>query len=277
MLNFLLQLTYTINETLDTVSNHENRLISLERCCYFMEVEPEKGYKGLKILESAMRKRADINLNRSNFSWPSTGDLKIENLFIRYRRDLPYVIKGINLDIKQGTKIGIVGRTGAGKTTLISAIYRNFDEYGGKVTFSGKEISSVDLKVLRNSMTIIPQDPYLFEDSVRNNLDPIHDFEDDKVQKILEEVGLWEKFEKLDGLESKIDKGGSNLSQGEKQLVCLARALLFDKKLVLMDEATANIDSQTEAKIQELVEKKFTNSTILMIAHRLNTILNCDK
>ena len=249
MLNFLLQLTYSINQTLDTVSNHENRLISLERCCYFMEVEPEEGYKGLKILENAMRKGKNINVDTGKLNWPTNGNLKIDGLSIRYREDLPYVIKNLSLDIKQGTKVGIVGRTGAGKTTLITAIYRNFDNYKGTVTISGKEISSVDLKVLRNTMTIIPQDPYLFENSLRNNLDPMHKFEEDEIQKILEDVGLWAKFEKLQGIESQIEKGGSNLSQGEKQLVCLARALLFKNKLVLMDEATANIDSQTEAKI----------------------------
>lgn len=205
MLNFLLQLTYSINQTLDTVSNHENRLISLERCCYFMEVEPEQGYKGLSILENAMRKGKNIDIDTSKLKWPHNGNLKIENLNIRYRKDLPYVIKNLSLDIKQGTKVGIVGRTGAGKTTLISAIYRNFDEYDGKVTISDKEISSVDLKVLRNTMTIIPQDPYLFEDTLRNNLDPMHKFSTEKIEAILEDVGLWPKFEKLEGIESKIE------------------------------------------------------------------------
>lgn len=214
-----------------------------------MDVQPEEGYKGLHILENAMRKGKNINIDTSKLKWPHNGDLKIENLSVRYRKDLPFVIKNLSLDIKQGTKVGIVGRTGAGKTTLISALYRNFDEYEGSVIVSGKEISSVDLKVLRNTMTIIPQDPYLFEDSLRNNLDPMNKFDEEHIKTILKDIGLWEKFEKLEGVESQVEKGGSNLSQGEKQLVCLARALLYQKKLVLMDEATANIDSQTEAKI----------------------------
>ena len=134
--------------------------------------------------------------------WPKTGDLFISDLSIRYRKDLPWVIKKLTLDIKQGTKVGIVGRTGAGKTTLISAIYRNFDEYEGRIVISGKEISSVDLKILRNTMTIIPQDPYLFEDTLKNNLDPTNKFDQQKIELILEEVGLWPKFSKLQGIET---------------------------------------------------------------------------
>lgn len=277
MLNFLLQLTFYINQILDTVSNHENRLVSLERCTYFMNIKAEEGYRGLNILEKALRAKKSIGIDMKKLSWPQNGDLEIKNLSIRYRKDLDYVVKNLSLSIKSGTKIGIVGRTGAGKTTLISSIYRTFDDYLGDIIFNGKEIRDLDLKVLRNGMTIIPQDPYLFADTVRNNMDPMKQFEDVEIIEILKDVGLWNKFEKMEGITTKIEKGGSNLSQGEKQLVCLARALLFDNKLVLMDEATANIDSQTEAIIQELIKEKFKNSTILMIAHRLNTILHCDK
>ncbi len=156
MLNYLLQMTYSINEVLDTISNHENRLVNFERCSYFMEVQSEEGYKGLPQLEKVMRAGKDVKFDMTKMKWPQNGNLKIENLSVKYRQDLPYVLKNINLDIKQGTKVGIVGRTGAGKTTLISSIYRNFDEYSGKVLFSGKEISDLDLKILRNSMTIIP-------------------------------------------------------------------------------------------------------------------------
>lgn len=277
MLNFLLELTNNINLLLDYVSNHENMLVSLERCTYFMNVRPEEGYKGLDILEKAMRNGKKVRLDRKKLNWPKNGNLVIRDLCIKYRKDLPYVVKNLSLDIKSGTKVGIVGRTGAGKTTLISSIYRTFDQYLGQIVLDGKEIREIDLKLLRNSMTIIPQDPYLFEDTLRNNLDPMRQFEDDKIVEIIQDVGLWGKFNKLDGIKTFIEKGGNNLSQGEKQLVCLARALLFENKLVLMDEATANIDTQTEVMIQGLVKEKFKDSTILMIAHRLNTILHCDK
>ena len=255
----------------------ETQLISLERCCYFMEVKPEEGYRGLDILESALRRKKDVKLDLKKLVWPSRGKLEIKKLYVKYRQNLPNVLKNINLTIKPGTKVGIVGRTGAGKSTLISALYRTFDEYRGEIKIDGKEIRTIDLKVLRNTMTIIPQDPYLFNDTVRNNMDPTHQFEEEAIKDILKEVKLWDKFAKLNGLDSQIESGGSNLSQGEKQLVCLARALLFKNKVVLMDEATANIDTQTEAIIQRLVKERFNNSTILMIAHRLNTILHCDK
>ena len=277
MLNFILQMTSDVNSLLFTYSGHENKLISLERCTYFMTVNPEEGYKGLNLLEAALRRGRDVKMFSKNLAWPKTGNLKIKKLSIKYRADLPYVIKKLTLNIKSGTKVGIVGRTGAGKTTLISAIYRTFDEYKGEILFDGKEIRDVDLKILRFAMTIIPQDPYLFEDTLRNNLDPLGQFEDAKMRGILQEVGLWRKFDVLKGLDTGLEKGGDNLSQGEKQLVCLARALLNQNKLVLMDEATANIDPQTEAKIQELIKSRFGDSTILMIAHRLNTILHCDK
>ena len=277
MLNFILQMTSDVNSLLFTYSGHENKLISLERCTYFMTVKAEEGYKGLDLLENALRKGREIKLFSHKLAWPKTGDLHIKRLSIRYRVGLPYVIKKLTLKIKSGTKVGIVGRTGAGKTTLISSIYRTFDDYKGEILFCGKEIRDIDLKILRSAMTIIPQDPYLFEDSLRNNLDPLGQFEDFKITEILQEVGLWKKFDRLKGLDTGLEKGGDNLSQGEKQLVCLARALLNKNRLVLMDEATANIDPQTEAKIQELIKSRFGDSTILMIAHRLNTILHCDK
>jgi len=277
MLNYLLQMTSTIRSLLSSYSRMETQLVSLERCCYFMEVKPEEGYRGLELLESALRRKKEVTIDTKKLSWPTRGKLEIKKLYVKYRKNLPNVLKSIQLTIKPGTKVGIVGRTGAGKSTLISAIYRNFDEYRGEIKIDGREIRDVDLKVLRNTMTIIPQDPYLFADTLRNNMDPTHKFDEEKIKDILKDVNLWDKFSQLNGLESKIDSGGSNLSQGEKQLVCLARAMLFNNKIVLMDEATANIDTQTEAIIQRLIKERFNESTILMIAHRLNTILHCDK
>ena len=276
MLNFLLMTTENVNELLKNYSDYENKLISLERCCTLMEVTAEAGYKNLDNLEVALRNNERIEGSKEK-NWPKKAKIVIKNLSIKYRPSLPYVIRKLALRVRSGSKVGIVGRTGAGKTTLISSLYRTFDDYKGQIIIDGVEIRDLDLKVLRQAMTIIPQDPYLFEDTLRNNIDPMGEFSDEEIEAILTDVDLWRKFLELEGLYTKIEKEGGNLSQGEKQLVCMARALLFKKKLVLMDEATSNIDVKTEQIIQKLIKERFADSTVLVIAHRLNTILHCDK
>ena len=208
--------------------------------------------------------------------WPSSGDISIKGLKVKYRPGLPEVLKGLTLTIKHGTKVGIVGRTGAGKSTLLSCLYRHFEEYSGEVVIDGRELRDIDLKELRSNITIIPQDPYIFQDSVKVNLDPMGHRTDTELENILKEINLWEKFRSKGGLDAQIEKGGSDLSQGEKQLLCLARALLHRNKVVLIDEATANIDANSEVIIQKLLEEKFKDCTMLMIAHRLNTVMKCD-
>ena len=252
-------------------------MISLERCIYFINVEPESGYHKLDVLEKKLRKNKKIKTRKVNKEWPSQGSYSIQNLKIKYREDLDYVIKDLSLEIPACTKVGIVGRTGAGKTTFLSALYRNFGSYEGKIMLDGKDISKIDLKELRFNMTIIPQDAHLLADTVHNNLDPTRVKSEQDAINVLKDVDLWEKLEGEGGLGFMIDKNGQNLSQGEKQLFCLARAMLRRSKVILMDEATANIDSVTEKKIQNILTEKFTECTIIMIAHRLNTILHCDK
>lgn len=276
LIRYLLFTMSDIDNLLDSAADFENRSISLERCLYFVGVEPEIGYKTLPVMEEKMRHGYNIRIGKQN-DWPSDGEIVVRDLRVRYRSDLPEVLKGINLTVPHGCKVGIVGRTGAGKTTLISTLYRNFDDYQGSITFSGRELRDIDLKALRTNITIIPQDPYIFQATLRENLDPIESCLDHEIEDILKEVRLWDKFAKEKGLKSEIEQGGANLSQGEKQLLCLARALLLKNKLVIMDEATANIDSQTEQIIQRLLKEKFTDCTLFMIAHRLNTVLGCDK
>jgi ATP-binding cassette subfamily C (CFTR/MRP) protein 2 len=276
LIRYLLFTISDVDNLLDTAASFENRIISLERCLYFVGVEPEVGYRSLDKLESKMRDGYSAQVVKSKY-WPTGGDISIKDLRVKYRPDLPDVLKGISLHVEHGTKVGIVGRTGAGKTTFINTLFRNFDDYEGEIIFSGRELREIDLKVLRSNMTIIPQDPYIFQSTLRVNLDPLKERSDEEIVSLLKEVRLWDKFAKDKELESEIEQGGSNLSQGEKQLLCLARALLNHNKLIIMDEATANIDSQTEVVIQELLKEKFVDCTIFMIAHRLNTILHCDK
>ncbi len=275
LMRYMLVIMSDIQEFLNVTANQENRLISFERCSFFANISPEKGYRNLDVLEDRMFKGLEPIYPKGD--WPRTGDVEVQNLKIRYRTGLPLVIKGITLKFESGTKIGIVGRTGAGKTTFLSALYRHFDDYEGDIFIDGMEVRDIDLKVLRSGITVIPQDPYLFQDTVRNNLDPLGRKTDIEIESILRDIDLWSKFEKDGGLQAQIDQSGSNLSQGQKQLLCLSRALLYRNKVILMDEATANIDSQSELIIQNLLKIRFKDCTIFMIAHRLNTILHCDK
>lgn len=275
LMRYLILLLTDVSEFMDEYSKTENRFVSFERCIFFANLAPEAGYKNLDALEAKLRHSSRPPSVKSDV-WPSSGKLVIKNLKVKYRPNLNYVLKGISLKIPHGSKVGIVGRTGAGKSTLISCLYCHFDFYEGSIMYDGQEVSQTDLKKLRANITIIPQEPYIFHDTIRNNLDPLKKATDEEVVSMLKEVELWAKLDNELGLEGLIEQGGSNLSQGEKQLLCLARALLQKNKLVLMDEATANIDSQNEQIIQRLLKEKFEDCTVLMIAHRLNTIMDCE-
>ncbi len=283
LLIYMISITDDLKRFLTNVSKMESRFISFERCHFFMNIPAEQGYKHLAQHKRAYRKMIQNNSKSKDLdlipmlpNWPSVGKIEFENYSVKYRPDLDYVLKNITFSIAGGSKLGILGRTGAGKSTLISSIFRYFGQFEGDILIDGMPIRNVDLQVLRKSMTIIPQDPILFNATLKKNLDPAGTHDDNKIIEVLEEVNLLEKF-KDKGINTMIEAGGSNLSQGEKQLLCFARALLENNKIILMDEATANIDRNTENTIQTLVKQKFNNATILMIAHKLNTIMICDK
>jgi len=295
----ILTITDNVQSMLNSTARWEANFVAWERCCKYMDVEPEVGYNDMAQTEYRHKnglpicpewKEKQIQQLEEDFDdneqiqpaqskeWPRSGTLQFENYSVRYRPDLDPVLKNLSVTIESGQKVGIVGRTGAGKTTLISSIYRSFQEYEGEIRFDGREISSMDLKTLRRNITVIPQDPHLFNDTIRANLDPLNQYSSSQIVKILKDFEIWEKFqEKNQGLEYMIENEGQNLSQGEKQLLCMARALLNQNKLILLDEATANIDVITEVKIQNAIENFFKDSTVIIVAHRLNTIMNCDK
>lgn len=280
LLRYLQSTITDIDDFVDSVADIESKALCFEKCLQFAEVEPESGYRHLEEYEEHMRLGHEVRLKKEEDPrrvWPKTGKVDIVSLMVKYRSDLPYVIDDISLSVSHGQKIGIVGRTGSGKTTFISALYRNFEEYEGRIYIDGVELRNIDLIRLRSSMTIIPQDPYIFQDTLKNNLDPLGEHTKNDINEILKEVGLYEKFLEKDGLDTEIEPSGCNLSQGERQLLCLARALLEKKKIVILDEATANIDPETEAVIQKLLVEKFADCTMFVIAHRLNTIFHCDK
>ena len=267
----------TGNWFLRDVGDLEKQLYEVNKEMAIQEIPAENGYKNLEELKKELSEGTfDLKKAIERETWKNDGKIEIDNLKVKYLPSLDYVLRGLTVTVRTGESVGIVGRTGAGKSTLFKALAGTFEDYKGSIKIGGVELKDIELKSLRRSISIVPQDPYLFNDKIKANVDPTGVQSDERIIEILKDVQLWEKFEKDGGLDFKLDKGGKNLSQGERQLVSLARTLLLDNMIVLMDEATASIDSKTEMAIQEVIKKNFKDKTLIMIAHRLNTILDCD-
>ncbi|KAG5397382.1 hypothetical protein IGI04_019196 [Brassica rapa subsp. trilocularis] len=242
----------------------ENKMVSVERIKQFTDIPAEAEWESKE------------NLPPSN--WPFHGNVHLEDLKVRYRPNTPLVLKGITLDIKGGEKVGVVGRTGSGKSTLIQVLFRLVEPSGGRIIIDGIDICNLGLHDLRSRFGIIPQEPVLFEGTVRSNIDPTDQYSDEEIWKSLERCQLKDvvatKPEKLDSL---VVDSGENWSVGQRQLLCLGRVMLKRSRLLFLDEATASVDSQTDAVIQKIIREDFESCTIVSIAHRIPTVMDCDR
>ncbi|KAE9611527.1 hypothetical protein Lal_00011930 [Lupinus albus] len=242
----------------------ENKMVSVERIKQFTNIPSESAWK--------------IEGRSPPSNWPGHGNVDIKDLQVRYRPNTPLVLKGITLSISGGEKIGVVGRTGSGKSTLIQVFFRLVEPTGGKIIIDGIDISVLGLHDLRSRFGIIPQEPVLFEGTVRSNIDPTGQYTEEEIWRSLDRCQLKgvvaAKAEKLDAL---VVDNGDNWSVGQRQLLCLGRVMLKQSGLLFMDEATASVDSQTDAVIQKIIREDFASRTIISIAHRIPTVMDCNR
>ena len=261
MFTYSVMLLENLAYTFSMFADMETSMISMERCYNYTKLESEKYFN----LES------DKNL----INWPSEGKIKFENYSVKYRNNTEIVLKNLNFEIFPKEKIGICGRTGSGKSTICLCLFRIIESLIGKIYIDDIDISKIGLNLLRKNLTLIPQDPVIIEGSLKFNIDPFNNYDNNKIIEILKDIGFNYNENDDNILNKRIND--NNLSVGEKQLICITRAILRKTKIIIMDEATSNIDIKTEEKIQQIFNKYFIDCTVITIAHRIKTIINYNK
>jgi ATP-binding cassette, subfamily C (CFTR/MRP), member 1 len=284
VLSYILSIVQMLTFTIRQLAEVENNFNSAERLHYYAtNIEQEAPLKLMPVADS----------------WPEKGEITFENVKMRYREGLPLVLHELNLHIAAGERIGVVGRTGAGKSSVMTTLFRMVELSGGKITIDGVDISKVGLQDLRSRLSIIPQDPTLFRGTIRTNLDPFEEHTDmelwhalrashligdvEQTDTAVQDASLDEKQDPVTAgksrfnLETPVEEEGSNFSLGQRQLMALARALVRNSQIIVCDEATSSVDFETDQKIQDTMMEAFKNKTMLCIAHRLKTIISYDR
>lgn len=279
-------LSNTLRSAISNLSQVEGYLISVERCYFFDDIKPEKGYTqyqkteklsrygDLKKIKNNLDKDLALNAKESrNFQFES---FQAKDLWVRYFANKRFVVKNLSFEMKKGQKIGVIGRTGSGKSTLVKVLWRALLEQEGSLLINQVEFKSMDLKSLRRKMTILGQESPIFLGTLKENLDCIGINDESQITRTLAQLNFNHSGYQREGLDFKLDDSGSNLSAGERQIICLARALLSKNDFIIFDEATASIDVTTEALVQKIIDERFKDKTMIVIAHRLSTIMECD-
>ncbi|KAL2057140.1 hypothetical protein ABVK25_002879 [Lepraria finkii] len=269
VLSYILSIVQMIQFTVRQLAEVENGMVSTERLHYYgteLDEEPP------------------LHLKDIPDSWPQKGEIVFNEVQMRYREGLPLVLQGLNMTVAGGERIGVVGRTGAGKSSIMSTLFRLVELSGGSISIDGINIAQVGLKDLRMRLAIIPQDPTLFRGTIRSNLDPFNEHTDLELWSALRQSDLVGADENLDDkthgrihLDGIVEEEGLNFSLGQRQLMALARALVRGSQIIVCDEATSSVDMETDQKIQRTIQTGFKGKTLLCIAHRLKTIINYDR